>query len=45
LFAVIHKEKMDDVNIKHELTADFISKSSQRKDYFGGVMKFINNQL
>jgi hypothetical protein len=36
MFAVIHKERMDDVNIK-QLTEDFISKSSQRKDYFGGV--------
>jgi hypothetical protein len=36
MFAVIHKERMGDVNIKH-LTADFISKSSQRKGSFRGV--------
>jgi hypothetical protein len=36
MFAVIHQERMDDVNIK-QLTADFISKSSQRKGYFGEV--------
>jgi hypothetical protein len=36
IFAVIHKERMNDVIIK-QLTADFISKSSQRKGYFRGV--------
>jgi hypothetical protein len=36
MFAVNYQERMDDVNIK-QLIADFISKSSQRKDYFGEV--------
>ena len=32
--AAIHKERIDDINVK-KLTADFISRSSQRKHYFG----------
>ena len=31
--AAIHKERIDDINVK-KLTADFISRSSQRKHYF-----------
>ena len=34
MFAAIHKERIDDINEK-KLTADFISRSSQRKHYFG----------
>ena len=31
--AAIHKERIDDINAR-KLTADFISRSSQRKHYF-----------
>ena len=34
MFAAIHKARIDDINEK-KLTADFISRSSQRKHYFG----------
>ena len=34
LFAVIHKQRMDDVNIQ-KVAKEFVSKSSQRKSYFG----------
>lgn len=34
MFAAIHKERIDSINVK-KLTADFISRSIQRKGYFG----------
>ena len=34
MFAAIHKERIDNIDVK-KLTADFISRSSQRKRYFG----------
>ena len=34
MFAAIHKERIDDINV-NKLTADFISRSSQRKHCFG----------